>query len=112
MQQSDCKVLWEKCLEIIKDNLSEEQFNTWFRPIVPHSFNEKKELRIIVPSNFFGEYIEANYRQLLMSVVQRVMGKGVSLFYRTGHDLGATDEYRAAEGPSRLELLPESEIPL
>ena len=99
MQQSDCKVLWEKCLEIIKDNLSEEQFNTWFRPIVPHSFNEKKELRIIVPSNFFGEYIEANYRQLLMSVVQRVMGKGVSLFYRTGHDLGATDEYPSEPSP-------------
>ena len=53
MQQSDCKVLWGKCLEIIKDNLSEEQFNTWFRPIIPHSFNEKQELRIIVPSNFF-----------------------------------------------------------
>ena len=99
MQQSDCKVLWDKCLEIIKDNLSEEQFNTWFRPIVPHSFNEKKELRIIVPSNFFGEYIEANYRQLLMSVVQRVMGKGVSLFYRTGHDLGATDEYPSEPSP-------------
>ena len=81
MQQSDCKVLWGKRLEIIKDNLSEEQFNTWFRPIIPHSFNEKQELRIIVPSNFFGEYIEANFRQLLMSVVQRVMGKGVSLFY-------------------------------
>lgn len=99
MQQSDCKVLWGKCLEIIKDNLSEEQFNTWFRPIIPHSFNEKQELRIIVPSNFFGEYIEANFRQLLMSVVQRVMGKGVSLFYRTGHDVDFADEYPSEPAP-------------
>ena len=93
MQQSDCKILWGKCLEIIKDNLSEEQFNTWFTPIIPHSFNEKREFRIIVPSNFFGEYIEANFRQLLMSVVQRVMGKGVSLFYRTEHDVDSSEEY-------------------
>ena len=41
--QSDCKILWNKCLEIIRDILPEEQFNTWFRPIIPYSFNEKKE---------------------------------------------------------------------
>ncbi len=25
--------LWEKCLSIIKDNLSPEQFKSWFEPI-------------------------------------------------------------------------------
>lgn len=52
-----------------------------------------------MPSNFFGEYIEANFRQLLMSVVQRVMGKGVSLFYRTGHDVDFADEYPSEPAP-------------
>ena len=61
--QSDCQILWKKCLEIIKDNLPEEQFNTWFRPIIPYSFNEKNEFRILVPSNFFGESIEANFQK-------------------------------------------------
>lgn len=90
--QSDCKILWNKCLEIIRDILPEEQFNTWFRPIIPYSFNEKKEFRILVPSNFFGEYIEANFQNLLMPVVQRVMGPEVSLIYRVATYGDVTDE--------------------
>ena len=80
--QSECQILWDKCLEIIKDNLPEELFTTWFLPIRPYSFNEKKEFRILVPSNFFGEYIEAHFQKLLIPVVQRVMGPDVSLIYR------------------------------
>ena len=80
--QSECQILWDKCLEIIKDNLPEELFNTWFLPIKPYSLNEKNEFRILVPSNFFGEYIEANFQKLLIPVVHRVMGPEVSLIYR------------------------------
>ena len=90
--QSDCQILWNKCLEIIRDIIPEEQFNTWFRPIIPYSFNEKKEFRILVPSNFFGEYIEANFQNLLMPVVQRVMGAEVSLIYRVATYGDVTDE--------------------
>ena len=89
--QSDCQILWNKCLEIIRDIIPEEQFNTWFRPIIPYSFNEKKEFRILVPSNFFGEYIEANFQNLLMPVVQRVMGAEVSLIYRVATYGDVTD---------------------
>lgn len=82
MQQTDCKVIWEKCLEIIKDNLSIEQYNTWFAPIVPHSFNEKGEFRICVPTKYFFEIIEEHYQPLLLKSLSRVIGPGVSLIIR------------------------------
>ncbi len=88
----DCKTLWNKCLEIIKDNLSEEQYTTWFLPIIPHSFNEKKEFRILVPSNFFGEYLEAHFQKLLMPVIHRVMGQDVTLIYRVATYGNVNDE--------------------
>ena len=44
--------VWSKCLEFIKDNITEQQFNTWFVPIVPVEL-EGNALKIKVPSRFF-----------------------------------------------------------
>ena len=33
--------LWNSCLNIIKDNVNEASFNTWFAPIVPVKFENK-----------------------------------------------------------------------
>ena len=112
--QSDCQILWKKCLEIIKDNLSEEQFNTWFRPIIPYSFNEKNEFRILVPSNFFGEYIEANFQKLLLPVVRRVMGPEVTLIYRVATGGDVTDEGSMMDShvdPSPTREMPHASVP-
>ena len=27
--------LWNRCLSVIKDNISEAAYNTWFSPIIP-----------------------------------------------------------------------------
>ena len=112
--QSDCQILWKKCLEIIKDNLPEEQFNTWFRPIIPYSFNEKNEFRILVPSNFFGEYIEANFQKLLLPVVRRVLGPEVTLIYRVATAGDVTDEDAMMDShaePSSNKEMPHTSVP-
>ena len=46
--------IWRKCLEIIKDNTSEQAYATWFAPIVPIGF-ANNVLTIQVPSQFFYE---------------------------------------------------------
>lgn len=75
--------LWDKCLLLIKENVSEQQFNTWFRPIVFESFNESSRVLIVqVPSPFVYEYIEENYVDLLKKVLKHNFGKDVSLNYR------------------------------
>ena len=79
--QTELLHLWNKCLDIIKENLSEEQYNVWFTPILPHSFNEKKELRLHVPSDFCRDYIEKNFRRQLYSAILQVFGSGTKLFY-------------------------------
>ena len=49
--------LWDRCLQVIHDNVPETTFKTWFEPIVPLKF-EDKALTIGVPSPFFYEYLE------------------------------------------------------
>lgn len=74
--------LWNECLSLIKDNVSEQQYSTWFKPIAFSSFNEKnKALLIKVPSPFVYEYLEENYVDLMSKVLHRVYGSGVKLNY-------------------------------
>ena len=81
------KALWEQCLLYIKENVTEQQFNTWFKPIVCESFAETtKTLLIQVPSPFVYEYLEENYVDLLSKVLTRVFGEGVKLTYRVVTD--------------------------
>lgn len=73
--------LWSKCLEVIKDNISEASFTTWFMPIVPLQY-ENNILVLQVPSQFFVEYIEEKYIDLLRMTLYRVIGMGTLLEYR------------------------------
>ena len=73
--------LWNSCLNIIKDNINEASFNTWFSTIVPVRF-ENKVFVLQVPSQFFVEYIEEKYIDLLRMTLTRVAGNGTKLEYR------------------------------
>ena len=73
---------WKQCLEIIKDNVEEQAFNTWFLPIKAKSF-ENNSLILQIPSQWYQEWIEENYYNLLNMTVQRVLGKNAKLFYET-----------------------------
>ena len=83
MMNSNPNELWDKCLLLIKDNVSEQQFTTWFKPIQFESFNESnRTLLVQVPSPFVYEYLEENYVGLLTKVLTRHFGQGVRLNYR------------------------------
>ena len=74
-------VVWTRCLEILKDNLNEDTFKTWFGPIKPISLDEHR-LTIEVPSDFWREYIEEHFLDLLSKVLRREIGPGASLVYK------------------------------
>ncbi|MFC2505306.1 MAG: chromosomal replication initiator protein DnaA, partial [Capnocytophaga ochracea] len=64
----------------IKDNITEQPFNTWFAPIVPVEL-EGNTLKIKVPSKFFCEWLEENYISLLKSAMTFTLGVNSRLVY-------------------------------
>ncbi len=71
---------WEQCLAIIKDNVSETIFNTWFADIKAVKY-EGNTLTIQVKSNFVYEFLEENAVNLLGYTLNKVMGEGTRLMY-------------------------------
>lgn len=76
------RALWDSSLQLIRENVSEQQFNTWFSPIKFESYKPAtRTLLLQLPSMFVYEYLEGNYIDLLSKVLTRTFGEGVRLTY-------------------------------
>lgn len=98
----DVKTIWDKCLHIIRDNVSANAFLTWFADIVPLEY-KNKTLNIQVKSHFIYEFLEENYIDLLAATLTRVIGEGAGLKYTiltdtTNGDGGNNGENREERG--------------
>jgi chromosomal replication initiator protein len=76
----DFKKNWNRCLEIIRANIGEEKFNTWFAAIVPTKFVDNK-LYLTVPSRFCMEMLEDQFYNILTKSLKAVFGADVNLEY-------------------------------
>ena len=72
--------VWNNCLQIIASNIDPQKFNTWFKPIRPVSLVDST-LTVEVPSDFFRDYIEGAYLDLLKLTLKRAIGAGAQLHY-------------------------------
>ena len=101
------QALWDDCLQLIKANVTEQQFKTWFAPIVFESYSETEHTLLVqVPSPYVYEYLEQYYVGLLSKVLARVFGTNVILRYRivtvTGDKKGGITEVEGDQ-PSEIE---------
>ena len=77
------KALWDKCLQLIRQNVTEQQFKTWFEPIVFESFSESDATLLLqVPSAYFCEYLEQYYIRLMYWALTNSFKMKVKLNYR------------------------------
>ncbi|MFR9165145.1 MAG: chromosomal replication initiator protein DnaA [Dysgonomonas sp.] len=79
--KNDVSHLWNNCLNIIRDNVTDITFKTWFSPIVPLAY-DGKIFTIQVPSQFFYEYLEEKFVDLLSASLHKEVGKETILNYR------------------------------
>src|SRR5687767_12002877 len=85
--EKNADLVWNNCLSIIKDIVEWQHFKTWFEPIKPISL-KGNVLVIQVPSQFFYEYLEEHYVNLLAKTLKRELGKDAQLEYRIMVDGG------------------------
>lgn len=78
---------WDKALALIRENVSEQIYKTWFMPIVFEHFDEARKMILVqVPSPFVYEYLEENFVDLLGNVLHHCFGPGIGLSYRVVTD--------------------------
>jgi chromosomal replication initiator protein len=73
--------VWDNCLKIFRDNINYQSYRTWFEPIKPVSL-DNNVLTIEVPSQFFYEWLEEHYVEIIGKTIKRELGKDGRLEYR------------------------------
>ena len=62
---------WNQCLQLIRNNVQPQAFDTWFAHISPVTFDEvERKLYMGVPTHYFREHLEAHYLDLLRRVLR------------------------------------------
>ena len=72
--------VWNNCLNFIQQNIDPKQFAVWFRPIKPLSLVDST-LTVAVPSEFFREYLEGAYLDILKASLKKELGVAAKLVY-------------------------------
>ncbi len=82
---------WNRCLDIIRDNVAPEVYETIFQPITAVSL-DKKQLTLELPSLWYKEVLEEQYVALLRTTIRKLLGNDAKLRYKVLMERGATPE--------------------
>jgi chromosomal replication initiator protein len=67
--------LWQQCVELLRDELPAQQFNTWIRPLQVEA--EGDELRVYAPNRFVLDWVNEKYLGRLLELLGE-HGQGIA----------------------------------
>lgn len=83
--------VWSQCLGLIKENINEQSFITWFKPTSALQL-VNQQLTIRVPNHFIYEWLEGHYADLIRRAISQVLGEAGRVQYSTSEDNFATED--------------------
>lgn len=98
-KENTAEALWNGCLKKVNEKINSQSYRTWFEPIRPLTY-DGEELSIEVPSQFFYEWLEEHYYQLIHDTLHQLIGKHVRLAYSVRDDDIYNDQDLTFEGVS------------
>lgn len=69
--QDNKTLIWEEALKLIKNELAEVSFNTWFKVIQPVEITDKY-IMLCAPTDFIKNILEARYITLIFNALEQV----------------------------------------
>jgi len=95
---------WNKCSEKLENKLSQEDFNTWIRPLKGNL--NKNTLEITAPNDFILNYVETNLSKEIMQMIKTQTKKDISLVFKTLTKETFVDKYSNDKKSEDTKLVP------
>ena len=73
------QALWQSCLEQLAQDLPEQQFNTWIKPLTAQVAEDFSKLTIMVANRFKLDWVRAQYSAPIQAILERLCGQPVQL---------------------------------
>ncbi|MDR2155796.1 MAG: chromosomal replication initiator protein DnaA [Burkholderiaceae bacterium] len=70
---------WPSCLEQLAQELPEQQFNTWIKPLAAQWAPEASRLTLFVANRFKLDWVRAQYGQRIAAIAEQMQGQSVQI---------------------------------
>jgi len=71
--------VWQTCIEQLAQELPEQQFNTWIKPLSAIVAVDMSKVTIYVGNRFKLDWIRAQYSTRIANTLEKILGRDVSL---------------------------------
>jgi chromosomal replication initiator protein len=71
--------LWQTCLDHLARELTEQQFNTWIRPLNVELHADLSKLVIFVSNRFKLDWVRAQYLHTISQLVEKFSGQAIAI---------------------------------
>lgn len=98
--------LWQACVDQLAQELPEQQFNTWIKPLTAQVAEDFSRVTLFVVNRFKLDWIRAQYSNRIAALLEKVYGQPMHL------ELALTpreNQVRAKEPMLEAEVLPAEE---
>lgn len=103
--------LWKACLDQLEQELSEQQLNTWIRPL--HVIEESDVLRLLAPNFFVLDWVREHYTDTIRRALARICpDRDVRVLLEIGssHQPGVINNKSTATPSTTAKFLLESDL--
>ena len=71
--------LWQNCVDHLAQELPEQQFNTWIKPLVVEVNKDHSKVTIQVGNRFKLDWVRAQYASRIVALLEKVTGQSITL---------------------------------
>ena len=61
--------LWKSCLRCLEQDLSEQQLNTWIRPL--HAIESEQQLKLLAPNRFVLDWVKSHHLEHIRTALEQ-----------------------------------------
>ncbi len=95
--------LWQTCIEQLAQEMPEQQFNTWIKPLAAQVSDDFSKVTIFVANRFKLDWVRAQYAGKIAAILERLYGQQVQV------ELALAQR----DAPARTYLAPaQAEVPM
>ncbi|TFZ06772.1 chromosomal replication initiator protein DnaA [Ramlibacter henchirensis] len=100
--------LWQACVDQLAQELPEQQFNTWIKPLVARVTDDFSKVTLFVANRFKLDWVRAQYAGRIASTLEKLYGQPVQLELALAQRESPAKPYIAPAAP---EIPPAPETP-
>lgn len=78
-QNSGAKALWGACLDVLAQELPEQQFNTWIKPLVIKANDDLTQFTLHVANRFKLDWVRTQYAKRINTLLSLLSGQQITM---------------------------------